>query len=113
LKIYCVFDTQFKSFSDPFLSADDSAAEKLMVQTALLTEGFRKRVFFHDLYSIGSFDPATSSEKMPMHAFKRPELVLGGDRLAHLVEQCENAQKAYRSNVCSSASVVKEVSDNE
>lgn len=112
MKIYCIYDDQFELFSEPFLSADDAAAERLIVQSAMLSEGYRKRVSFYTLYAIGSFESATSWDKMPMRAFKRPELVSGGSRIAYLVEQCELAQKSHLATVSASDSDVKEDSEN-
>ena len=95
MKIYTVYDSQFNLFSDPFLSADDTAAERLLVQTALMSEGFRKRVSFNCLYCIGSFDPDTKWDVMPLRAARRPKLVCSGKRLISLVTQCEEAQRAH------------------
>lgn len=112
MKVYCVYDDQFELFSDPFLCADDAAAERLLVQTALASDGFRKRVSFNTLYAIGSFEPTSSFDKMPMRAFKRPDLVSGGNRIAFLVEQCEHAQNSHLATVSTSDSDVKEASLN-
>lgn len=108
MKVYSVFDDQFELFSDPFLSADDASAEKLMVQTVLLTQGFRKRVSFNSLYAIGTFEAASSCDERPISVYKRPVLVSDGNRLAYLVEQCELAQKSHLSTVSQVDSDVKE-----
>ncbi len=113
MKIYCVYDDQFELFSEPFLCADDAAAERLVVQTAIFSDGYRKRVSFYTLYAIGSFEPAISWDKMPMRSFKRPELVSGGNRIAYLVEQCELAQKSHLATVSASESDVREDLENE
>lgn len=102
MKIYTVYDSQFNLFSDPFLSADDTAAERLLVQTALMSEGFRKRVSFNCLYCIGSFDPDTKWDVMPLRAARRPKLVCSAKRLISLVTQCEEAQRAHLSTVSAS-----------
>lgn len=113
MKVYSVFDDQFELFSDPFLCADDSAAERLIVQTALASEGFRKRLSLISLYAVGSFEPATLSYKMPMRSFKRPELVSGGSRLSYLAYQCELSDKYHLSSVSSVDSEEKEHCVNE
>jgi hypothetical protein len=110
LSLYSVWDDQFKLYSDPFLAADDNAAERTLVQTAILSEGFRKRLCFHSLHCIGSFDP---SLKCPASVLKRPRLVSGSDRLMDLLGAIERAQKAHLATVSGSDSVEKEDSDIE
>lgn len=103
LKMYVVYDVQFHVFSDPFLSADDDAAERLMTQTALLSEGFRKRLVFSSLFCLGSYDALIKSPlyKSPLKSLKRPRLVSGSVRLMDLVDAVERAQKAHQSSVSS------------
>lgn len=110
LLLYSVWDDQFKLYSDPFLAADDNAAERTLVQTAILSEGFRKRLCFHSLHCIGSFDP---SSRCPASVLKRPRLVSGSVRLMDLVDDIELAQKAHLATVSASDSDVKEDSENE
>ena len=110
LSLYSVFDEQFMLYSDPFLAADDNAAERTLAQTAILSEGFRKRLCFHSLHCIGSFDP---SLKCPARVLKRPRLVSGSVRLMDLVDAIERAQKAHLATVTGSDSVVKEDSEIE
>lgn len=99
LFLYSVWDDQFKLYSDPFLAADDNAAERTLVQTAILSEGFRKRLCFHSLHCIGSFDP---SLKCPAKVLKRPRIVSCSDRLIDLVDSIERAQKAHLATVSAS-----------
>lgn len=99
LSLYSVFDDQFKLYSDPFLAADDNAAERTLVQTAILSEGFRKRLVFHSLYCIGSFDPCL---KIPARVLKRPRLVSGSARLLDLVDDIERKQKEHQATVSAS-----------
>lgn len=96
LKLYSVYDEQFRYFSDPFCSFDDNAAERLMTQTALVSSDFRKRLCFQSLHCIGSFDPAS---KTPFSALKRPRLVSCPERLIDLVDAIDRAQKAHRATV--------------
>lgn len=110
LSLYCVWDEQFKSYSDPFLSADDKAAERVLVQTATLSDGFRKRLCFHSLYCVGTYYPLLNS---PLRALKRPRYVSGSARLMSLVDAIERAQKAHLATVSVSDSEVKEDSENE
>ncbi len=100
LLLYSVFDDQFKLYSDPFLAADDNAAERTLVQTALLSEGFRKRLVFHSLHCIGSFDPCL---KCPARVLKRPRLVSGSARLLDLIDVIERKQKEHEATVNGSA----------
>lgn len=101
LFLYSVWDDQFKLYSDPFLAADDNAAERTLVQTAILSEGFRKRLCFHSLHCIGSFD---ASLKCPAKVLNRPRLVSGSVRLMDLVDAIESAQKAHLATVSRSDS---------
>jgi hypothetical protein len=110
LYLYCVWDDQFKIYSDPFLSADNNAAERTLVQTAILSEGFRKRLCFQSLYCIGSFDPTL---ECPAKVFKHPRLVSGSVRLLNLVDAIESAKKAHLATVSASESDVKEDSEDE
>lgn len=96
LKLYCVYDSQFRFFSEPFCSSDDNAAERLMTQTASVSSDFRKRLCFQSLHCIGSFDPMS---KTPFTALKRPRLVSGSERLMDLVDAVEKAQKAHAATV--------------
>lgn len=107
LSLYSVWDDQFKIYSDPFLAADDNAAERILVQTAILSDGFRKRLCFHSLHCIGSFDPSLES---PAKVLKRPRLVSGSVRLNELVEAVEVAN-CHRSFLAEKND--KEVSDSE
>lgn len=108
--MYAVYDEQFHVFSDPFLSADDDAAERLMTQTLLLSEGFRKRLVFTSLFCLGSYDGHIKSplDKSPLKSLKRPRLVSGSARLLDLVDAVESAQKAHLATVSASDSNVKE-----
>lgn len=96
LSLYSVWDDQFKLYSDPFLAADDNAAERTLVQTAILSDGFRKRLCFHSLHCLGSFDPTL---KRPASVLKRPRLVSGSVRLMDLVDAIERKQKEHLSTV--------------
>lgn len=110
LYLYSVWDDQFNVYSDPFLAADDNAAEKLLVQTAILSEEFRKRLFFHSLYCIGVYQPTLKS---PARILKNPRLVSGSLRLSGLVDDIENVQKAHLSTVSGFDTEVKEDSKIE
>jgi hypothetical protein len=94
--MYSVWDDQFKLYSDPFLAADDNAAERTLVQTALLSDGFRKRLCFHSLHCLGDFDPAL---KCPARVLKSPRVVSGFVRLCNLLQDVERAQKAHLSTI--------------
>lgn len=124
--MYAIYDDQFHVFSDPFLSADDNAAERLITQTALLSEGFRLRLFFSALFCLGSYDGlydglvSSPFDKTPLKVLKRPRLVSGSVRLNELVEACEVAKchQSFRKADNGdqdplSASEVKEDSDIE
>lgn len=89
---YSVWDDQFKLFSEPFLAADDNAAERTVVQTALVSEGFRKWLGSYSLLCIGSFDP---TQECPAKVLKHPRLVSGSVRLMDLVDAVERSQKAH------------------
>ena len=106
---YSVWDDQFKLFSEPFLAADDNAAERTVVQTAIASEGFRKWLGSYFLYCIGSFD---STVECPAKVLKRPQRVAGPERLLYLVDAIENAQKAHLATVSGSDSE-KEDSEND
>lgn len=108
--LYSVWDDQFKLFSDPFLAADDNAAERTLVQTAILSEGFRKRLGFHSLHCIGSFNPSLRS---PACVLKRPRLVTGSVRLMDMVDAVVRVQKAHDATVSASDSDVLEDYANE
>lgn len=115
LNIYAVYDEQFHVFSDPFLSADDDAAERLMTQTLLLSDGFRKRLVFISLFRLGSYDAHIKSpvDKSPLNSIKHPRLVSGSVRLMDLVDAVERAQKAHLSTVSATDAEVMEDSENE
>lgn len=104
LNMYAVYDEQFHVFSDPFLSADDDAAERLMTQTLLLSEGFRKRLVFTSLFCLGSYDGAIKPPlgKSPLKSLKRPRLVSGSVRLMDLVDAVERAEKSHLATVTGS-----------
>lgn len=110
LSLYCVLDEQFNLFSDPFLAADDKAAERTIVQTAILSDEFRKRLCFHSLYCVGTYYPTLKS---PLRGLHRPRYVSGSARLMDLVDAIERAQKAHLATVSASDSEVKEDSENE
>ena len=110
LSLYCVWDDQFKLYSDPFLAADDKAAERTLVQTATLSDGFRKRLCFHSLYCVGTYYP---NLKSPLRALKRARYVSGSARLMDLVDAIERAQQAHLATVSDSDSEVTEDSENE
>lgn len=101
LNMYAVYDEQFHVFSDPFLSADDDAAERLITQTSLLSEGFRKRLVFTALFCLGSYDGLIKApfDKSPLKLLKHPRVVSGSVRLMDLVDAVERAQKAHLSTV--------------
>lgn len=108
MKLYSVYDDQFRLFSDPFLAADDVSAERLLVQTALLSDGFRKRVAFNSLYCLGSYDPA---KKRPGSFYRSPVLVSYGSRIFDIVSEClskEPVEKAFYSK-----EILKEMEDSE
>lgn len=107
---YSVWDDQFKLYSEPFLAADDNAAERTVVQTAIVSEGFRKWLGSYSLHCIGSFDP---TQKCPAKVLKQPRLVSGPARLLTLVDLIERKQKAHLATVSASDSVVMEDSENE
>lgn len=96
LFLYSVWDDQFNVYSAPFLAADDNAAEKILVQTAILSDEFRKRLNFHSLYCIGVYHPTLKS---PARIPKRPRLVSGSVRLMDLVDAVERAQKSHLATV--------------
>ena len=110
LSLYSVWDDQFEVYSDPFLAADDKAAERTLVQAAILSEGFRKRLCFHSLYCIGTYYPTL---KCPARTLKCPRYVSGSERLIGLVDAIERAQKAHLATVSVSDSDVKEDSEIE
>lgn len=107
---YSVWDDQFKMYSEPFLAADDNAAERTVVQTAIVSEGFRKWLGSYSLHCIGSFDPTT---ECPAKVLKHPRLVSGSVRLLNLVDALERAQRAHLATVSASDSDDVEVSKNE
>lgn len=115
LNMYAVYDEQFHVFSDPFLSADDDAAERVMTQTSLLSEGFRKRLVFTSLFCLGSYDGLAKApvDKSPIKSLKHPRLVSGSVRLMDLADAADRAQQAYLSTVSASDAEVKEDSENE
>ena len=110
LSLYCVWDDQFKVYSDPFLAADDNAAERILVQTAILSDEFRKRLCFHSLHCVGTFYPTLVS---PVRALKRARYVSSSARLMDLVDAIDRAQKAHLATVSASDSEIKEDSENE
>lgn len=114
LNIYAVYDEQFHVFSDPFLSADDGAAERLITQTSLLSEVFRQRLVFSALFCLGSYDCQITApfDKCPIKSLRHPRLVSGSVRLMDLVDAVERAQKAHLATV-SGSDFEKEDSDNE
>lgn len=107
---YSVWDGQFDLFSEPFLAADDNSAERTVVQTAIVSEGFRKWLGSYSLYCIGSFDP---TKECPAKVLKSPRLVSSPGRLMNLVDAIERAQKAHLATVSASDSELKEDSENE
>lgn len=109
LYLYSVWDDQFNVYSDPFLAADDDAAEKILVQTAILSDAFLKRLSFYSLYCIGVYHPTLKS---PARILKNPRLVSGSSRLMDLVDAVERAQKAHLATVSGSDSE-KEDSEND
>ena len=111
LSLYSVWDDQFKLFSDPFLAADDNAAERILVQSAILSDGFRKRLCFYSLHCIGSFD--SSLFKCPARVFKPPRFVSASVRLMDLVDAIELKQKEHLSTVSVSDSEEEEDSKIE
>ena len=110
LYLYCVWDDQFEVYSDPFLAADDTAAERILVQTAILSDELRKRLFFHSLYCIGVYHPTLKS---PARILKNPRFVSGSSHLMDLVDAVDRAQKAHLATVSVSDSEVKEDSEIE
>ena len=96
LYVYSVWDDQFNVYSDPFLAADDKAAEKILVQTAIHSDEFRKRLFFHSLYCIGVYHPTLKS---PARILKNPRYVSGSSHLMDLVDAVDRAQKAHLATV--------------
>lgn len=107
---YSVWDDQFKLYSEPFLAADDNAAERTVVQTAIVSEGFRKWLGNYSLHCIGFFDPTM---ECPAKVLKHPRLVSGPVRLLNLVDFIERKQKEHLATVSASESDVKEDSENE
>lgn len=107
---YSVWDGQFNLYSEPFLAADDNAAERTVVQTAIVSEGFRKWLGSYSLYCIGSFD---STQECPAKVLKHPRLVSGPARLMNLVDVIQRAQKAHLATLSASDSDLMEVSENE
>lgn len=87
MKLYSVFDGQFNLFSEPFIAADDVAAQRLMVQTAAISEEFRKRLSLYSLYLLADFDPTYSN---PLVLTDHPLVVAYPDKLVALVEQSEH-----------------------
>ena len=57
MKMYCVFDEQFKVFSDPFLATDNNAAERIVIQTAAVVPEIRARMSLTSLYYVADFFP--------------------------------------------------------
>lgn len=110
VSLYCVWDDQFSLYSDPFLAADDKAAERLLVQAANVSDEFRKRLCFQSLYCIGTY---YHNLKCPARMLKRPRYVSGSERLIGLVDAIEKAQKAHLATVFISDSEVKEDTSDE
>lgn len=108
--LYCVWDEQFSLYSDPFLAADDKAAERTLVQAATVSDEFRMRLCFRSLYCIGTYN---HNLKCPARILKRPRFVSGSERLVGLVDAIERAQKAHLATVSVSDSDVKEDSEIE
>lgn len=90
MKVYSVFDEQFDLFSEPFLAADDVAAQRLMVQTAAISEEFRHRLSLYTLYLLADFDPTVSD---PLDLMDHPVVVASGDRLVSLVEHTDHLMR--------------------
>lgn len=106
---YCVWDDHFQLYSEPFLAADDNAAERTIVQAAIYSDSFRKLLVSYSLYCIGSFD---ATLECPAKVLKHPRLVSGSSRLMDLVDAVERAQKAHLATVSGSDSE-KEGSEND
>ena len=87
MKVYSVFDVQFNLFSEPFVAADDVAAVRLLVQTAAVSEEFRKRLSLYKLYLLADFDPTVSE---PLDLMDHPLVVAYPDKLVALVEHSEH-----------------------
>ena len=92
MKVYSLFDTQFGIYSDPFLSADDLSAERLIIQTAEVSEGLRARLHVMSLYYLADFNPS-ASDVSPLSAGDSAELVSSPERLGKLLEQSVRMNK--------------------
>lgn len=110
VSLYCVWDEQFSLYSDPFLAADDKAAERTLVQAATVSDEFRMRLCFQSLYCLGTY---YHNLRCPARMLKRPRYVSGSDRLVGLVDAIVRAQKAHLASLSPSDSDVKEVSSDE
>lgn len=87
MKVYSVLDEQFNLFSELFLAADDVAAQRLVVQTAAVSDEFKKRLSLYSLYLLADFDPSLPD---PLVLMDHPLVVARGDRLVALVEQSQH-----------------------
>lgn len=105
VSLYCVWDEQFKVYSDPFLAADDKSAERTIVKASTVSVEFRQRLCFQSLYCLGTY---YHDLKCPARILKRPRYVSGSKRLMRLVDAIESAQKAHLATVSTSDSDVEE-----
>lgn len=110
VSLYCVWDEQFRVYSDPFIAEDDIVAERTLVKAATVSVEFRKRLCFQSLYCLGTY---YHDLKCPARILKRPRYVSGSERLMRLVDAVESAQKAHLATVFASDSDVMEDSENE
>lgn len=91
MKMYCVFDEQFKVFSDPFLATDNNAAERIVVQTASVVPEIRARMYVTSLYYVADFFPDFHSPVCFDDGV--PCMVSCSDRLVALCEAGEKKLK--------------------
>lgn len=113
MNVYSLYDEQFDLFSDPFLAADHVAAERVLVQTALISDELRNRVSFYCLYFIGTFASDSKWDVMPLKSRRSPKIVCSGRRLSDLVNQCLSARNAHLTSVSDSDFEIKEDSEIE
>lgn len=88
MKMYCVYDVQFNVHSDPFLAADDNAAERIVIQSAVVIPEVRARMHLNQLVLVADFEsvslnPVTVDADYP-HVVSTPE------RLVSLCEASEH-----------------------
>lgn len=83
MNLYCLFDRQFRLYSDPFLAADDVTVRRDLVRKAISSRSFRASLSRCDLYLLGDFD---ASYPDPISLSDHPLLVSTGVSLLQFVK---------------------------